>query len=469
VDSEANRLRVRLTRLVLRGASAMIGLLCLAVLTGAAASAQTADLAVTQDPLFSPVAAGSTVSYTIRVRNDGPSAATNVVMVLLYPPDIDTSSGGSVPADWTCGFGSSSVECTIPTLAAGASAIFQRSVTVSANTPSGAVLVDDAIITSTTVDPNLANNLASLALTISPGGPAPRLADLAVTKTGPAAVAPGQNITYTITLTNNGPNAPFGVSMNEVTPPDTTFLALVSPAGWICSTPAVGGVGHIRCTPPDPPGSLASGATATFTLTVQALAGTPSGSTITNVVKVDQRVDNTIDSVDPTLTNNRVILNTLVQIPTATPTATATATPTATHTTTATVTTTPIATPTATPTCILGDINCDGIVDIRDYGIWRQNFGQQGAGNPADLNQDDIVDIRDYGIWRANFGHTAGTAPRRTPGPALVGSDQAAPGSVALLRAEDSGLAVPVIPLVGGLLGLGGLAGWRARRLPGRE
>jgi hypothetical protein len=27
---------------------------------------------------------------------------------------------------------------------------------------------------------------------------------------------------------------------------------------------------------------------------------------------------------------------------------------------------------------LLGDINNDGIVDIRDYGVWRQNFGQTG-------------------------------------------------------------------------------------------
>jgi autotransporter-associated beta strand protein len=57
---------------------------------------------------------------------------------------------------------------------------------------------------------------------------------------------------------------------------------------------------------------------------------------------------------------------------------------------TLTVTLTPVGVPTvtATPTattCILGDINCDGIVDIRDYGIWRQNFGQTNCGNPADL------------------------------------------------------------------------------------
>jgi hypothetical protein len=66
------------------------------------------------------------------------------------------------------------------------------------------------------------------------------------------------------------------------------------------------------------------------------------------------------------------------------------------------------------PGCILGDINCDGIVDIRDYGIWRQQFGATDCGNIADLNGDCIVDIRDYGIWRQHFGET--TAAPRPPG-----------------------------------------------------
>src|SRR5207249_9241381 len=58
---------------------------------------------------------------------------------------------------------------------------------------------------------------------------------------------------------------------------------------------------------------------------------------------------------------------------------------------------------------LLGDINNDGIVDIRDYGIWRQQFGATDCGNPADLNADCLVDIRDYGIWRAQFGQTGPT------------------------------------------------------------
>src|SRR5581483_6233068 len=104
-----------------------------------------------------------------------------------------------------------------------------------------------------------------------------------------------------------------------------------------------------------------------------------------------------------------------------------------------------------------------------------QNFGATNCGNPADLNGDCIVDIRDYGIWRQNFGHTAGAAraggalpagaapaPQGTPGP--TADFTAAERGWSLLRAEEPGLAVPVIPeadglslLVGGFLGLGGL------------
>src|SRR5207248_1548930 len=100
----------------------------------------------------------------------------------------------------------------------------------------------------------------------------------------------------------------------------------------------------------------------------------------------------------------------------ATPTPTATATPTNTPTST------------ATP-CILGDINCDGIVDIRDYGIWRLSFGASNCGNSADLNADCIVDIRDYGVWRQNFGHTAGSAAATAAG-SPVGTPTPVPGRI---------------------------------------
>src|SRR3954468_2289126 len=81
----------------------------------------------------------------------------------------------------------------------------------------------------------------------------------------------------------------------------------------------------------------------------------------------------------------------------------------------------------ATGGCALGDMNCDGIVDIRDYAIWRQAFGATDCGNPADLDGNCIVDIRDYGTWRQNFGQIGPTAtipPTPCPNPQFCSSPQ---------------------------------------------
>ena len=86
---------------------------------------------------------------------------------------------------------------------------------------------------------------------------------------------------------------------------------------------------------------------------------------------------------------------------------------------------------------MLGDINNDGIVDIRDYGIWRQHFGATDCGNVADLNGDCIVDIRDYGIWRQNFGQT---------GPTITPTSNATATSTTTPRPRTTPTATPTLP-----------------------
>jgi hypothetical protein len=53
-----------------------------------------------------------------------------------------------------------------------------------------------------------------------------------------------------------------------------------------------------------------------------------------------------------------------------------------------------------------GDFNNDGVVDIADYTVWADNFGQTGSGIAGDANGDGVVDIADYTIWADNFGAT---------------------------------------------------------------
>jgi hypothetical protein len=62
--------------------------------------------------------------------------------------------------------------------------------------------------------------------------------------------------------------------------------------------------------------------------------------------------------------------------------------------------------PTFAPRCPapLGDLNCDGAVNITDLGILLADFGNQNAFGPGDVNGDGDTDITDLGILLANFG-----------------------------------------------------------------
>ena len=65
---------------------------------------------------------------------------------------------------------------------------------------------------------------------------------------------------------------------------------------------------------------------------------------------------------------------------------------------------TPSPTKPPTPPLLPGDIDKDGDVDIFDYNLIIQHFGNTSCGNVADLDNDCDVDIFDYNILIQNFG-----------------------------------------------------------------
>src|SRR5206468_3637004 len=92
-------------------------------------------------------------------------------------------------------------------------------------------------------------------------------ADLAVTKVDtPDPVTAGTDLTYTITVTNNGPQDAQSVSLNETVPGGTSFVSFTPAAGWSCNavSPGAGPGTGIACTF----ATLANGASAVFTLVV---------------------------------------------------------------------------------------------------------------------------------------------------------------------------------------------------------
>jgi uncharacterized repeat protein (TIGR01451 family) len=151
---------------------------------------------------------------------------------------------------------------------------------------------------------------------------APR-ADIAVgIVDSPDPVVVGQNLTYTITVSNNGPQGPVGVTMSDTFPASVNFVSVI-PSQGSCS----GGPGGIFCDL----GSFPVFSSATVTLVVTPTVAGPLSNTANAPYPI----------FDPNPNNNSSTVSTTVLPVEGTPTPTPTATPPITPTATPTPTSTP--------------------------------------------------------------------------------------------------------------------------------
>ncbi len=173
-----------------------------------------ADLSVAKDDNPDPVNATQNLTYTVTVTNNGPSAATNVVLTDTLPAAVTFVS--ATPSQGTCS-GTTTITCNLGAINNGANA----TVTIVVQ-PTGAALslTNTVAVSATEFDPTPANNSDTEATTVNPA------ADLAVTKSdNPDPVNVGDNLTYTITVTNNGPNNATGVTVTDTLPAAVTFVS----------------------------------------------------------------------------------------------------------------------------------------------------------------------------------------------------------------------------------------------------
>jgi uncharacterized repeat protein (TIGR01451 family) len=169
------------------------------------------------------------------------------------------------------------VTCTQASLVAGASGTITIIVTIDAAVTAGTVINNTATITSDAVDANGTNNSATASVT------AQFISNLAIDKdAAPNPVEVGTPLTYTITVTASGPSPAPNAVMNDLLPAGTTFTSLVAPAGWSCTTPAVGATGTVNCTI----ASLPSGYSDAFTLVVTVDANLLAGVSISNTATI---------------------------------------------------------------------------------------------------------------------------------------------------------------------------------------
>ncbi|HKS23076.1 MAG TPA: hypothetical protein VJZ76_09790 [Thermoanaerobaculia bacterium] len=156
------------------------------------------------------VTPGSAFSYTVSVFNGGGSDANGVSVTTVLPPNV-TFTGAS---SGTCS-GAPNVVCSLGRLNNQSTATITISVTA---TGTGAAPVS-VFAGASEYDPNTANNTAAATTSIG------STADLRVAVAGPAAALAGAPATYTISVTNDGPDAAANVAVSATASAGLTFSA----------------------------------------------------------------------------------------------------------------------------------------------------------------------------------------------------------------------------------------------------
>jgi large repetitive protein len=242
-----------------------------------------ADLSIAKDDGTLTAIPGSPITYTIIVKNAGPSAANGALVTDTLPNAITnatwicTASTGS-----SCGTatGSGNLD-TLINIDANGTVTFKLSGTVAANATG--LLVNSASVTApaNVTDPSSANNTDQDTLTPQ--------ANLTITKTGPASITPGSSATYSITIKNEGPSNATNVIVNDPTPAGLSFVS--SNGDCMTSFPCA-------------LGTLAPNATKTINVTYDVPANF-TGTSITNTASVSS---STPDPLGPNTSSVTTVL-----------------------------------------------------------------------------------------------------------------------------------------------------------------
>jgi uncharacterized repeat protein (TIGR01451 family) len=129
--------------------------------------------------------------------------------------------------------------------------------------------------------------------------------DMAVTATGQSSVTAGTNATYTITITNNGPNSAQGVVLSDTLPAGSTFVSMTQTSGTDGFTLThAGGSATETAT-----ANIPSGSSDTFSLVVFAPSSLANGAAFNDAASVsannhDPDTANNSATVTGTVVNN---------------------------------------------------------------------------------------------------------------------------------------------------------------------
>ncbi|MDR3678760.1 MAG: DUF11 domain-containing protein, partial [Flavipsychrobacter sp.] len=158
-----------------------------------------ADLSITKTAPANAVAGGN-LTYTITITNNGPSSIINTDQFTVsdaLPANFTATTYTPSSGSYTSGTGA----WTGVTMATGQTVTLTIAGTVSPSATGSLSNTASVTAPAGVTDPTPANNTSTPAVTALDN-----LADLSITKSAAASVVAGQNLTYTITVTNNGPS-----------------------------------------------------------------------------------------------------------------------------------------------------------------------------------------------------------------------------------------------------------------------
>ncbi len=220
--------------------------------------------------------AGSIITYVVSVFNSGPFTSTGAVVsdVMPFQADAITATfnvpgGASGVCPITPATSGDAFVCTLGDIPPGVTVLITSTAKIDAATPLGADLTNKASLTLTSFDSDYTDNTTTFETEID------TRADLEVNKTGPATATAGEQITYTIVFTNNGPSYASNVDVKDLLPPGVTFDSGTSSQG-LC----VNAICQLNEVAPGTPitmvitGTVGSDVTGPITNTAQAFSAT---------------------------------------------------------------------------------------------------------------------------------------------------------------------------------------------------
>ena len=231
---------------------------------------------------------GDDLTYTVYYKNGGTTSASGTAVDLVTPPNTVYKATSAAGCTEPSVGGTGTLSCPIGALAPGGTGAFTVTVTVPSGTAAGSLITNGnyeiyATGVSALVGPKVYTTITSGA----------QYADVGATLSdGLAALAWGQATTYTLTVTNHGPNA------TAATVADT-MPAQLTGVTWTCSAGgggscAASGSGDINDSV-----SLPVGATATYTISATVVAGSGTASMVNQAT-----VTPTGGNTDPDTSNN---------------------------------------------------------------------------------------------------------------------------------------------------------------------